>query len=181
MKKPLESVKHTTQNVHGLDNYLIQDINALIFSRLAQEYLEDNDNFIIKYDDREEEQINMKRLDAQNDVTMEHPKLITIACPESDASPTSQNLSHGKEKEGRVFKCPVGSCMKQYKSRENLNLHIKNIHEEIKPYTCRFCPHTFSHRNGKTYHERKFHINYLPYGCLYEGKKIILKNINFNF
>ncbi len=74
------------------------------------------------------------------------------------------------------FKCEVNGCEKIYRSKENLTLHIKNIHLNLKPYKCRFCSSTFSHRNGiiriklgKTYHERKLHINYLPYKCNIES------------
>jgi hypothetical protein len=83
-------------------------------------------------------------------------------------------LSH---KSIKIFNCTYKSCIKSYKSKENLTLHIKNIHLKIKPYSCRFCPSLFSHRNGnclinflgKTYHERKFHTNYLPHKCIIEG------------
>jgi len=47
----------------------------------------------------------------------------------------------------RLFKCD--SCSKSYKSKENLNLHIKNKHIGMKPYNCDYCSSKFSHRNGK--------------------------------
>lgn len=46
------------------------------------------------------------------------------------------------------FSCIYDKCTKKYKSKENLSLHIKNIHLNIKPYMCRFCSAAFSHRNG---------------------------------
>jgi len=49
----------------------------------------------------------------------------------------------------KTFKCDFRSCEKVYKSKENLVLHIKNIHMKLKPYRCRFCDASFSHRNGK--------------------------------
>jgi uncharacterized Zn-finger protein len=49
----------------------------------------------------------------------------------------------------KSFKCEFKNCEKVYKSRENLVLHIKNIHMKLKPYRCRFCDGSFSHRNGK--------------------------------
>lgn len=74
--------------------------------------------------------------------------------------------------DGKFFKCPEPECNKLYKSKENLNLHMKNIHEGIKPYQCKYCSIRFSHRNGiyiviigKTYHERKFHNHFLPHVC----------------
>jgi len=48
----------------------------------------------------------------------------------------------------KFYKCPLEGCNKSYKSKENLNLHHKNIHEKIKPYTCTYCELKFSHRNG---------------------------------
>jgi hypothetical protein len=85
-------------------------------------------------------------------------------------------LSH---KSAKLFKCSFRGCTKSYKSKENLTLHFKNIHLKEKPYNCRYCPSVFSHRNGrflnlilgKTYHERKFHTNYLPHHCTLEGKR----------
>jgi len=68
----------------------------------------------------------------------------------------------------KIFVCDHSGCTKAYKSKENLSLHYKNIHLREKPYSCKFCPSLFSHRNGKTYHERKFHTNYLPHVCDHE-------------
>jgi len=65
--------------------------------------------------------------------------------------------------------CHFFPCMKNFKSRENLDLHISNAHLMIKPYDCRYCNRVFSHRNGKTYHERTKHLNYFPYGCNVSG------------
>ena len=174
MKKALESVKQTASNINGLENFVIQDINALIFSRLAQEYLEDNDNFILKYDEKDEENLNLicSEAEAKEEARIEEKKG-NFPDAQLKVSSQSQILFRNKGKKAKVFQCPITNCFKQYKSRENLNLHVKNIHEATKPYKCRFCAHTFSHRNGKTYHERKFHINYLPYKCIYQGKNIL--------
>jgi uncharacterized Zn-finger protein len=73
----------------------------------------------------------------------------------------------------KIYKCHYTGCIKVYKSKENMTLHYKNIHLKLKPYKCRFCDCTFSHRNGnfktylgRTYHERKLHTKYLPYKCI---------------
>ena len=50
-------------------------------------------------------------------------------------------------------------------SKENQILHFRNIHLNKKPYECSFCKNKFSHRNGKTYHERIFHTFIFPYKC----------------
>ncbi len=52
-------------------------------------------------------------------------------------------------KSTKMFKCEYERCVKSYKSKENLTLHIKNIHLNQKPYSCKYCPSLFSHRNGK--------------------------------
>ena len=57
----------------------------------------------------------------------------------------------------KVYKCEYDNCNKQYRSRENLTLHMKNKHLNIKPYKCSYCMNFFSHRNGKIYHEKKIH------------------------
>ena len=44
--------------------------------------------------------------------------------------------------------CHFFPCMKNFKSRENLDLHILNIHLKIKPFNCEYCVKKFSHRNG---------------------------------
>jgi hypothetical protein len=82
-----------------------------------------------------------------------------------------------KSKQKRTFGCPDRDCGKVYKSKENLTLHYRNIHLKEKPYSCKYCSAEFSHRNGKinfnlgkTYHERKFHTNYLPHICEIDGK-----------
>lgn len=48
----------------------------------------------------------------------------------------------------KAYKCSYPNCSKVYKSRENLNLHVKNIHNMLKPYKCQYCLAIFSHRNG---------------------------------
>jgi hypothetical protein len=47
------------------------------------------------------------------------------------------------------FVCGYQGCAKGYKSKENLTLHQKNIHMNVKPYACDFCNKRYSHRNGK--------------------------------
>jgi hypothetical protein len=44
--------------------------------------------------------------------------------------------------------CHFFPCMKAFKSRENLDLHILNIHLKMKPFECDYCEKKFSHRNG---------------------------------
>lgn len=61
------------------------------------------------------------------------------------------NYSNGNKTDSnklKLFKCSYAGCAKAYKSKENMILHMKNIHLKEKPYTCKFCNVSFSHRNG---------------------------------
>jgi hypothetical protein len=60
-----------------------------------------------------------------------------------------ENVNH-KEKSStiREFKCEENGCDKVYRTKENLKLHILNIHLHLKPYECNYCSRRFSHRNG---------------------------------
>lgn len=78
--------------------------------------------------------------------------------------------THIKTHEGAVqHVCLYAGCNKSYKIKENLDLHYKNYHLKEKPFMCRFCEKKFSHRNGKLYHEKKNHLNILPFKCTCEG------------
>ena len=67
------------------------------------------------------------------------------------------------------YKCFYENCLKEYKSKENLRLHILNFHQKSKPYSCKYCGEPFSHRNGKIYHERNKHTLYFPFVCPYNS------------
>lgn len=59
-----------------------------------------------------------------------------------------EESSNQLENKKLFYDCFYEGCKKIYKSKENLNLHIKNIHLKEKPYVCKYCPAQFSHRNG---------------------------------
>jgi uncharacterized Zn-finger protein len=70
-------------------------------------------------------------------------------CGRKFASPNELKDHYLTHMTWNSFKCEFNDCGKKYKSKENLVLHIKNIHMKLKPYRCRFCDASFSHRNGK--------------------------------
>jgi hypothetical protein len=72
------------------------------------------------------------------------------------------------------FKCESEHCGKIYKSKENLTLHIKNKHLNVRPYVCMYCTQSFSHRNGKIYHERKVHKDKMSYNCNVGGRFLLI-------
>ena len=69
----------------------------------------------------------------------------------------------------KFYMCNYKDCQNLYRSKENLVLHYKNKHLKEKPYHCSFCKATFSHRNGKTYHERKAHTLIFPHKCTFQN------------
>ena len=44
--------------------------------------------------------------------------------------------------------CHFYPCMRKFTSRENLDIHISNIHLKLKPFQCKFCQSKFSHLSG---------------------------------
>lgn len=54
-------------------------------------------------------------------------------------------------------KFPCNLCTKTYRSKENLNLHIMNIHLHKKPFSCQHCTKKFSNRMGVSYHMKAAH------------------------
>lgn len=132
-------------NIFRTDNNFL-DLNHLIYQKIAQELKDDHNIEMIKRDEQ------IFRDDALKFNLDENS---SIKCPFNNCNQIFIKLNtleehfktHFKSKE---FKCEIDGCSKVYKSKENLTLHIKNIHLNLKPYKCRFCPSLFSHRNGKT-------------------------------
>jgi hypothetical protein len=134
------------------ENYSL-DLNNLLFQRLRNDYFNKNEDWgKIK----EEENFHLQlipdcdnpRVEKENSCHIKeklHVEEDFLHGNKSDEILTSE-ASNTKESK---FKCFFENCGKVYKSKENLNLHIRNIHYNQKPYKCRFCGAVFSHRNGK--------------------------------
>lgn len=58
---------------------------------------------------------------------------------------------HRKKQNQPLFKCQF--CEKEFKQRNNLKNH-ENIHNNIKPYFCKFCPLSFTSAAGLYIHNR---------------------------
>jgi hypothetical protein len=63
-------------------------------------------------------------------------------------SNTLDEINKPVKKSKNLYICEAEGCNKFYRSKENLTLHFKNKHLNLKPYKCRFCNSFFSHRNG---------------------------------
>lgn len=143
---------------YSFSNLLAETVDSLIFcpsdvNKIKEEYTEsDPEEYILENNNFKYNSLKLFKIEnfIDGDTKMKNRRKTKLAI--------------------KQYKCQWLGCKKEYKSKENLTLHTKNIHFKIKPYKCRFCIMEFSHRNGKTYHERKYHINKLPYKCLSNGK-----------
>ena len=100
--------------------------------------------------------LNLNHMNNENIVNKNESNIIFMI----NKIPHKNKLKGNKPK--KIFKC---ICGKQYNSKENQILHFRNIHLNKKSYECSYCKNKFSHRNGKTYHERIFHTFIFPYKC----------------
>ena len=140
-------------------NYELDNKNITIYEKTI------NENDIKQIDESTSiENLNEKKSDKNENIKKRKKK---------------NNKKKKKKKEKIIFKC---YCGKQYNSKENYNLHYKNVHLKIKPYKCNFCEISFSHRNGKNYHERKYHTFIFPYVCKNKNcKKLFASNSALNY
>ena len=71
--------------------------------------------------------------------------------------------------DARGFKCEP--CNKYYKSKMNLRLHIRCVHQKIRRYVCSTCGATFRSYSGHRDHERA-HAGVRLYTCSFCAKKL---------
>ncbi|ENN76711.1 hypothetical protein YQE_06776, partial [Dendroctonus ponderosae] len=60
-------------------------------------------------------------------------------------------------------------CGKDFLSKYRLERHQRAMHEEIKPYVCKYCQRAFTGKDTMQKHER-IHTGEKPYSCEYCGK-----------
>ena len=128
-------------------------------------------------------QLELTEIPTENEkINLEFLKESSLECIYPECGKKLKNKTTLRKHYIRHFKfmsyfCHFFPCNKIFKTRENLDLHIVNFHIKMKPYICNFCPKEFSHRNGKTYHERTRHLNFLPFDCKNEGKFILIDRV----
>lgn len=126
--------------------------------------------FKIEKEDKAESFLQSSQLDNTKSNSNDDNQTIMSDGEEEIRSLVQLNMLVKKnQREKKVYKCEYEGCPKVYRSRENLKLHIQNIHKKQKPYQCNYCVLRFSHRNGRIYHERKVHTLYFPYKCPMEN------------
>lgn len=62
----------------------------------------------------------------------------------------------------RTFICHI--CNRTFEKSERLRVHIRQVHDKIKPYKCLTCGKDFSQSSSLTKHAR-IHNGYRPYKC----------------
>lgn len=141
-------------NIKEKDEFLYREIN---YTKLSNE---------IKYNNLIKEKILEEKNETKFISDKEIKKNDETTHYESQKKRINNKNKKKKKKSNKkkktIFNC---FCGKNFNSKENYNLHYKNIHLNIKPYQCDFCKVSFSHRNGKIYHERIYHTFIFPYVC----------------
>ena len=57
--------------------------------------------------------------------------------------------THTKE---RPFKCTYPGCGKAFSQKTNVKQHIKEVHQQLKPFKCDYCDKTFSKKYNRNSH-----------------------------
>lgn len=97
-------------------------------------------------EDSEKIKINQEEKQLLEELLDTNDKVL-VDCKTTTESPPLRIL--GIKRSSKIdLVCHFFPCMKAFKSRENLDLHILNIHLKMKPFVCDYCDKKFSHRNG---------------------------------
>ncbi|KAF0992542.1 hypothetical protein HZS_6969, partial [Henneguya salminicola] len=74
----------------------------------------------------------------------------------------------------RKFSCTL--CTRTFEKAERLRVHVRQVHDKIKPYKCTTCSKEFSQSSSLTKHTR-IHSGLRPYPCPLCGKKFTASSI----
>jgi len=74
---------------------------------------------------------------------------------------------------GKLYQCKYGGCTKRYKTREGLNLHVRNHHSLEKKWQCLSpgCGKSFVRQADCRLHILRMHCDEKPFPCPTEGCK----------
>ena len=109
----------------------------------------------------ENEEIKIKEKDVCNNIQDKDKSLSTTCDEEKEKFVVRKESDYFVSTNGKnnvYYYCFFKGCIKKYKSRENLYFHLQNVHFKKKPFKCKFCGKTFSHRNGYNYHLKHIHL-----------------------
>ena len=91
--------------------------------------------------------------------TLSESESLTLKCDLCDKiCKTKQNLRvHKREIHDKIKPFFCELCGKSYSRKDKLEQHIKNVHQKIRDYTCSFCDKTFAWENAWRQHEKLMH------------------------
>jgi len=70
------------------------------------------------------------------------------------------------------YPCPNEGCAQIFSNKDYLSMHVRNVHDNIKAYTCDFCDQPFKTTHGLRCH-RMIHTGERPFTCPGCGKGFI--------
>lgn len=76
------------------------------------------------------------------------------------------------------FKCSVAKCVKEYYSKDNLNMHIQKIHlGTFQKFKCSFdgCDNAYNNQTSLKHHVQKIHLGtFKKFGCSFCNSKFMV-------
>lgn len=55
------------------------------------------------------------------------------------------------------FQCNVSDCQKSFSRKSAVNVHIKTVHQDLRPFECRLCQSAFGHKHLLARHLQSVH------------------------
>ncbi|XP_011506079.1 PREDICTED: zinc finger protein 676-like isoform X2 [Ceratosolen solmsi marchali] len=130
----------------------------------------DEDDMQIKYET--DENLNISSIDSSNSDTeiighletiegknLENNELKVIGVENQVAACREEELSQDSESKDtdNIFKCD--KCNKHFQSKNNLETHVKVVHQGEKPFICEICNKAFAYQSSLKGHKEIVHQN----------------------
>ena len=61
------------------------------------------------------------------------------------------------EDEAKSFKCTVDGCQKTFSRKSAVAVHVKTVHQDLRPFECRLCQSKFGHKHLLNRHLQRIH------------------------
>ena len=98
--------------------------------------------------------------------TLNKQRNASVTNLKSEIKTSSNQLKDGRravDATPRKHSCEI--CKQVFNLKCNLNRHIKNIHEKIKPFQCNICPQVFGYKKDFQNHKSAVHEKNKPFHC----------------
>ena len=91
---------------------------------------------------------------------------VIFKCPDCNGSfSTSEELNEHHTASHVKFQCM--RCSAGFFEKSHLDLHIRSVHEIIKPFRCSTCDKSFTTSKGLLCHKKTVHVEKKPFKCPY--------------